>query len=252
MKALHLGWVWESWKWLNRDVGPWLGATVLWVLLGAGEWFVWIWLRGLLVQQSDWKHVPTLQERLRNLPYDLPHSALLVAYGWCMSAGLIGMALKQYRGEPLRAHDVFANLRLFPKLLLPAIGAALAWNLFSHALWALVGPRWDSWIAMPFESLASGLFMLTLPLMFDRGLSVRDSTQESVRLLGGQYPRAVAFHFWAGLVSMLGVLVLCVGVFWSWPIIYISIARAYAELVGLRAEAVQEQQSPTSEPSFQV
>ncbi|MBI5706076.1 MAG: hypothetical protein HZC36_03695 [Armatimonadetes bacterium] len=252
MKTLRLGWVWESWKWLNRAIWPWLCATVLLLLFGVGELFTWSWFKGLVLSRSDWKQPLTWQELLRLLPYQLPHSALLFAFSWCLSAGLIGMALKQFRGQSIRAEDLFAHLRLFPKLVPPAIGAAIGWWLLSVALWSLAGSRWDSWLAMPFESLASGLFMLTLPLMTDRGLSLRDATQESVRLLGSQYPRAVAFHFWASLVSLLGVFLCWVGAFWSWPILYISIARAYAELVGLRAEAVQEQQSPTSEPSFQV
>lgn len=146
--------------------------------------------------------------------------------GWCLSAGAIGMALKQRRGASFTAADVFGYVRLYPKLLIPGAMTSLLWTALWLLLYRVPG---NTWLIMALESLFAAPCLFVLPLHVDQKLPFSEAAMLSLRTIAPVYPLAVVFHLWAGVASTLGVFLAFVGILLSWHIPNLSMASAYLQ-----------------------
>ncbi|MFI5454557.1 MAG: hypothetical protein ACHRXM_03815 [Isosphaerales bacterium] len=130
--------------------------------------------------------------------------------------GMIRMASNQVRGRAPRIEDLFSVTDCWFDLLLAALllGAASA---LATLLCVIPG------------FIVFGLFMLAIPLVVEGRLPATGSLIQSWEALKAQWMTATVFHFFLILVASSGILLCCVGVFFTGPLYALSIAILYHE-----------------------
>jgi len=128
--------------------------------------------------------------------------------------GMIHMASNQVRGRAPQIEDLFSVTDCWFDLLLAALllGAAMALGTVLCVIPGLI---------------VFGLFMLGIPLVVEGRLPATGALIQSWEALKAQWLTVTVFHIFLILVTMSGVLLCFVGVFFTGPLYALSIAILY-------------------------
>ncbi|MBX6312619.1 MAG: glycerophosphoryl diester phosphodiesterase membrane domain-containing protein [Isosphaeraceae bacterium] len=206
----------EAWDLLKAQPWNWILIYLVFLLCTQGIGFVinqvfQIGLAGLAAQKPS-RSVLIAAVVVGFLAIFLINIAITAFF----RGGLFRAACKQIRGEPFGVKDLFGASRDWPALLQASILIAL--GTFAGALCfiipgIIVATRW----------------MLTLPLIADGHLPATEAMRRSWHAIKGQTLLAFALNFVAGLLSVLGVLLCCVGVLFTGPLYTLAIALVYRD-----------------------
>jgi len=244
---VDFAWLGQAWALFSARAGVWIGAFLLYLLIGLILWLLWAIPTGMLnILQQTYvaivNHtVPAIRQQnpyyefARNQGFTL----LLTAVNAVFLAGFSRMALRQARGEPISIGGVFSA---FPQALplaavaVFAAGAAVLLEALLLGLLHLTGmPGRQAvslvglLVAIP-SIVVQGLLMFAPLLILDNGASAVDAILGSVRLLRGQWLMGVLFYFVVALVGGVGMLLCGVGMLVTYPLFLISIAVGYLAL----------------------
>lgn len=120
----------------------------------------------------------------------------------------------------------------------PNPGALMGFMGFMLVMWLVI---------MVLLIVLSVVFTFAYPLIVDRKLSGLNAVKLSVRAALGNFWRLLGMLLLSGLISLVGVLLCYVGVFFVMPISFAAIATAYEQVFGL-GEA--QPHLPPPPPSF--
>lgn len=86
---------------------------------------------------------------------------------------------------------------------------------------------------IPLFYLAIG-WMFALPLIMDKALDFWPAMQLSRHVVGKHWWTTLALSLVVGIISCIGVLLCCVGVFFTMPLAFVTFLNAYERMFGLR------------------
>jgi hypothetical protein len=150
--------------------------------------------------------------------------------------GMFRMACLQVRGKRVAVSDLFGVTDVLWELV---VGSAI------YALICFVAA---SFCVLPYF-VAAGVLMFTGPLIVDLKLTGPQAIAQSWHALKGEWFRAAVFHFFATLISSLGIFCCGVGIFFTMPIYCLSIAVLYRDFF-LVKDAFASEKPFVGDPDF--
>ena len=186
-RKASIGWteVREAWRLFRSRIGPWLG---LGLVAGTVEAAL------LLLYLSA---IPRLGERRNELPL-FAVGAVATAVGFLIAGGLVRVGLRLIRASEFRPGLMFISRRALGSLCVAALGSVASYRALSWLLSSIWPKIWIAYYAI--DVLAAVPFVLTIPLIADRGLGPVDAVRESLR-------RALP-HYFGILIAQISVYVL--------------------------------------------
>jgi hypothetical protein len=212
---VRLGAIGEAWDLVRRQSGAWALAVLvqflcIWALNEATQA---AFGRGLRVEL---RVGPPRLHASRRGPGHFAQAVAMIAVNGFFVGGMIRMGLKQLRGRPIAASDLFSVADVLPNLMLASFLVALAIGV--GAFFCLVPGL-----------IVAGLLMLTLPLVVDARLDAVEALRRSVHALQGQWLSATLFHLVALFLAGIGVVFCYVGLLFTAPIYSLSLAVLYRD-----------------------
>ncbi len=141
------------------------------------------------------------------------------AISYVLLGGLYRMAVRTARGETVAATDIFSGLDKAVPMIVVGLLSGIATTIGAY-LCILPG------------LILAGLLMFAPLLVVDRGLPPLQAMSESVGLLKKQWLMAGVFYLVIALVASLGGLLLGVGILFTYPLLFLSIALGYLAFTG--------------------
>ncbi|MDQ2800739.1 MAG: hypothetical protein M3Y13_14005 [Armatimonadota bacterium] len=244
---IDFAWIGQAWALFMARAGVWIGAFLLYSLIGAVLWFLWAVGTGTLVTFQQ-LYVSILNHTAPRVSTQNPYyefartqgfTLLLTGANAVFFAGFYRMALRQVRGEAIGVGGLFSAFPQFLPLAMVAVFApGVVMLLEALFLWflhlagmpgrqsvSLVG----LFVAIP-SIVLQGLLMFAPLLVLDQGANATDAIIGSLRLLKGQWLMAVLFYFIVAMIGGLGIMACGVGMLASYPLFLISIAVGYQNL----------------------
>ncbi len=144
-------------------------------------------------------------------------SAINLIIQYFFMGGLVRMALRQIRGEPIAVGDIFTVTDVIGPLAVAAILVTLAQYVAICAL--CIG-----------FFIVGGLLMFTVPLVVDRRMSAVEAMGESWNALKGDIIMATLFFFVVQIVfPIVGACACCIGYLFLFPLVPLSTALLYRD-----------------------
>jgi len=203
----------EAWQMVRSDFGPWVAGTLIFLVL--------LFALGYPVGRLTASMNPTDPYAgdfwSRFLGAFAVRSALNVvptAISNMMMAGLVGMGVRQLRGEPISVSMMFDPFRRF----LPNFGTSLICSIiFLVSTFACLIP------ALFFVPV----FMLAPTVGFLKELSPSDALSTTFNMCKGYWIGLLGLTFVAGIIAALGVCACGIGLLFTYPIYFGVLAIHY-------------------------
>lgn len=211
----------EAWNLFRQQMGPWIGATLIFLaLIGVFyiAWIVWVLSSGIIPTRP----VPA------GGPPPMPNLGpttilLLTLFGivlWLLvaflMAGMFRMAVRQARGERISMGDLFSA------------GDAWLRVLGAYILVSMVGMVGFFLLILP-AFIFAGLLMLTFPLIVDQRVGMMEAMQRSWDALKKEWLMAALFYVVVSLLAGIGVYLLGIGLLFTFPLFFLSLAVVYRD-----------------------
>ena len=247
--SVDFAWLSRAWAFFTAQPGVWVGTFLLYFLISMTVWMLWAIPTGTLAElqqvfQSAFGHSGIPTGPPKNPYWEFVQSRVLVLILEVVNAVLFGgiyrMALQQNRGERISALGLFSALPQAVPLLLVGVSLTLVVQLVEGACLGLLrGTGLPAPVAAQIAGLSGtvptiileALLMFAPLLIVDRNLSAPEAIVGSLRLLRGQWIKAIFFYFVASLVGGLGALLCGVGLLVTYPVFLISVALGYMALM---------------------
>ena len=218
----------EAWTLVKAQMGTWVLLTLVYLVAAFAISSVVRFLLGTVGLSTS----PAPGELLHFGPmFFLAFATSTVvnaAFGAFFQGGMYNVALKQARGEAVSIGDLFGAGDVIGALVVGVLLYTFAVNI---GLILLIIPG----------LLISGALMFTVPLIVEKKLSAIQALTLSWNTLKGQALAAFGFVFCSSLLSALGMLACGVGILFTVPIYYLSIAIAYRDYFGQPIEEPRSQ-----------
>ncbi len=140
-------------------------------------------------------------------------------------AGMANLGLRKNQTGRVAVRDFFDGFANF----LPALLASLL-----IAVFAIVGLIF---LIIP-GLVIMAMYMFTFHFMVDRGMDFWEAMEASRRLVARDYLGFVLFGIVLGMINLLGLMLLGIGVLFTFPITGYAVTAAYLDSVGTRAAPV--------------
>ena len=232
-----------------------LTGPKMWLVIGG----VAIWL-GIEAGLSAFAQIPFI---------GLLFSLASFVIGGPLTGGVYYFLLRCIRGEAAEAGDVFAGFKYcFAQLflgqlvvtlltfaaMLPGIGLLVAGfiPLASHHSLApgSIGLVVLGGIVMLIPAVYLSInWMFVLPLIMDKRLDFWPAMQLSRKVVGRHWWTTFALSIVIGCISLVGVLLCCVGVFFTVPLAFVAAMNAYEKMFSLNPSASAPATMPTTPPT---
>jgi hypothetical protein len=155
--------------------------------------------------------------------------------GFCVSAGLYNLSLKEWRGEPYSLRDIAAGFHHIGAFVPLAFAGAMAQEI----VWFVISLRLQSLPAVSLMSVITWVgitpFLFVVPLIVDRRLPAAAALRASVDIVSRQPLKAFLLMISAAFWSMIGLILFIVGVILTLPTYQLAIARAYLDATSTTA-----------------
>lgn len=211
----------RAWELVKNNFGPLVGTTLLILLLMGG---VGILLRfainfALGVPMRGY-HGHSWQAIVAQWPGIFANLMWNLVVGGPLLGGLYNYYLKLIRGQAAYLGDAFAGFgSVFGSLLLAHVVSAI---LVMLGFFCCILPGIYLGVAWKF----------TLPLVIDKRMGFWEAMKLSRKVVTRQWWILFALFIVAGLISALGVIACCVGMFATVPIGMAAILYAYEDVLG--------------------
>lgn len=260
----------KAWTILTRDMGTWILITIIIAVL---VWFVSNFFtraalgdvpryQPLPGQPIDWEAFMRSMEvknpLLLNIGSLVTGLLSIFLYG-----GAMRVAVKQARGQEASVGDLFSGADVFGTLVgiciltgLAAIAGGFVFLVF--AIYAGVVQHSGKAVLLGlvlFKLVAwalTSLLLFSFPLAVDKRASVFDAMGQSFAALKVQLPMAMLYTLLMWLASLSGLLLCCIGIILTMPLLPLSIATLYVDFFGggtlSAGEATSAAPSPIPSP----
>ncbi|HEV2472834.1 MAG TPA: hypothetical protein VGS41_09230 [Chthonomonadales bacterium] len=225
----------EAWRLMTQEMGTWVLSILVTGLILVPVYLIFFTI-GMAASFSPVMH-PTPMGAFPSAQAQVSGPAplgVLIGYlylflmGCFLFAGLFRMAVRQVRGERINLADLFKARDVW----LPFLGAYV---LIS------IGTIVGMFLLFIPGLIVGGLTMLTYPIIADRRIGTIAAIQESMAALKSQWLMATAVYFLTTLVAGLGFLALGVGVLFTYPMLFLTLAVVYRDTCMLPSASAAQQ-----------
>ncbi|MBX6315025.1 MAG: hypothetical protein IRY99_19240 [Isosphaeraceae bacterium] len=213
--VVRFGAIGEAWALIRRELGTWVLAMVILLIGFSGLSLLAEAIFGPGIRLGFRQARPFLSVSRRGAA-TLVQSIIYIAINGFFLGGMVRMAARQIRGQPIKVGDLFSVIDVLPELLLASFLVALAMAV-GFALCVLPG------------FLVGGLLMFVIPLVVDGRLRATEAIRRSWRALEGQWLSATLFHLVAGLLASSGFLLCGIGILITAPLYAVSVTVLYRD-----------------------
>lgn len=213
--AINYGVIGEAWQLVTAQLGTWIVAMLLWMLVVGGVYFAFmIAAFAVLLPSTMGGGPPSIGANLISQFISFTGSIIANVVNYVVLGGMYRMAIRQLRGEAISASDIFSVTDVFGQLLLAALLVGLS-----------VGIGFLFCFIPGF--VMCGLTMFTVPLVVDQRMPAMAAFNLSVNALKSDWGSATLFYFVTALIGGLGVLLCGVGFVVTYPLLFLSVAITY-------------------------
>ncbi len=216
-------WINQGWEMYSKQMANWIIMSLVVFLISlipAVPLYIFIFASMKLGSHSNPQDIA---EALRSSGLSIMTtlvasvvSAFLQAFSY---SGFYNAAMKQLRNEQISIADFFAGMQHFvPILGLTGILAAIQ---FVGNLFCCLGTI--------FSLVTMGLLMFAYPLIVDRKLGTIQAITASLDVTKQNALMFILFGIVAHLIGGIGVVVCCVGVIFTVPMLFTTVACAYRD-----------------------
>ncbi len=212
----------EAWALFQQQASTWvLSALIVGVAIAIIYFLVMVVMVGAMVGAA---HVPSMGETGRSAsPFFAMFSFTGIIAGLLMYvlvqlllAGLIKMAIKQIKGEPIAIGDITSALDVLPAV----IGASIVIGIITTI---------GSYLCVVPGLVAGGLLMLAIPLIVDHRAGAMESLSMSFDTLKSEWLMATLFFLVVYIIIGIGAIPCGLGLLVTIPLGLLSIAVIYRD-----------------------
>ena len=218
---VNFGWIGESFELFKLNAGVWVLAVLAYFFVPAIIGFIIGAAFGAAnaVAGSAARPGGSLLNNGLPIGLNLLIQGISLVYRAFISGGLYHMAVKQVRGEPISAADLFGGGRYFVPMLVFSILYGLA--VFTGFLLLIV----------------PGLLVVSLMIpayaMIGDGVGFSEAISRSIDGMKRDMWNGVAFMFVMGLILLVSAIPCGLGLFVTYPMFWLVSALAYRDMVGM-------------------
>ncbi|HLK56712.1 MAG TPA: hypothetical protein VKU00_09115 [Chthonomonadaceae bacterium] len=215
----------EAWQLFSQQMGTWILALLIFLAIYFAIYIgiyvvLMVGIFGTLMAtggSASGQHGgdPSAMLGVLFLGYSILALVILALVSY-FTAGMLRMAIRQVRGEPIGIGDLFSGGDAF----LPVLGATLLVGLATGIGGML--------LVIP-GFIVAGLFFLTIPLIVDRKMGVIEAMTASWNALKSDWLMATLFAFVLPLIAGLGALACGFGMLFTMPLLYLGMAVVYRD-----------------------
>ena len=209
----------EAWGHVRENMGVWVGASFVTALIPAV-------ISGISQMVTGSRQPQAPEEFLPVLAISLGANIIQTVLSAYLMGGMYHMALKQLRGEPIAVSDVFSCGNLIAPLIIASLLVSLGTS-FGAIFCLLPG------------MLLGALWMLTNPLIVDKGLGAVEAMQASFNAIKPVMWSALGYMIVLSLASCLGMIGCGIGVLFTLPLFPLGMAIVYRDFFPERSGGVQ-------------
>jgi uncharacterized membrane protein len=211
----------EAWTLFQQQIGTWVVTILIFLVLTVivvygGMFAMFIAVGGIAISAKE-----SATGVSQPMPPIFPLFMIiwfLAVVTWSVVAqgGLFRMAIKQVRGEAISPVDLFTTVDVLPSLLGAGLMIGIASGIAS--LFCII-PGF----------IVGGLLMLAIPLIVDKRAGAFDAMSQSWSALKDDMAMSALFHFILPLTASIGVIGCGIGLFFTLPLLPLSIAVIYRD-----------------------
>ncbi len=205
----------EAWQLFQQQMGTWILASLISMAVMAcviGPFYIFIFAAAFATARAGHQPGAFAAGPIPSLLFDV----IIMFVVNFLLGGMYRMALKQIRGEPISAGDIFSAVDVIGNLAAAAflIPIATWFGIFGCCIGIFV---------------VAGLLMFTIPLVVDRRVNAVEAMGASWNALKGEWAMAAVFYFVISIVGSIGWVGCCVGILFTYPLIPLSIGLLYRD-----------------------
>lgn len=235
-------WINQGWEMYSQQMANWLLISLIVTLISLipiGPLYAFIFASLGVGSNSDPKDIIAAIQSSGISIIATFLSAVITALVQAFSySGYYHVAMKQLRGEQFSVGDFFAGMNNFVPMLV--VTGILAGVQFIGNLVCCLGSL--------ATLVALGLLMFTYPLIADRHLSPIEAIKTSLDFTKQNAVMFILFGIVAHLIGGIGIIVCCVGVIFTAPLLITTVSCAYRECFG--APGSYDTYQPPPPPSY--
>ncbi len=211
-------WISEAWSMLNAKWQVWIAIAVIY-LIPVGMVHVameYISLKNQPLINQD----QLLRSMIDNFTTSMTLGLMTEFISTFVEAFFLGgiflTAFKQMHGEEISPSDIFSGTEYYVNILVASLIISVL---------QFVGVFMCLFPAL----IVQGLFFLTIPLVIRKNLPPLDAMKESFNATKGDWVMYTIFAIVAAVLSVLGLVVCLVGVVFTLPLLFLTMAVAYRD-----------------------
>ena len=219
-------WINQGWEMYQKQLGNWIVIALVVFLISLipiVPMYIFLFASAGLGSQTDPQDIAGL---MRSMSFSIVTQFVMNVMGWFLGAfaysGYYHTAMKQLRGEQISIADFFSGLQHFVPML--GVTALLGILQFVGNLFCCLG--------FIFQLVTLGLLIFTYPLIVERKLNPIEAIKASLEVTKQNAPMFILFGIVAHLVGFAGIVVCCVGLIFTAPLLFTTVACAYRDCFG--------------------
>jgi uncharacterized membrane protein len=246
-------WIGEAWNLFTKQWSAWvLMVLVMYLITGITAGIVYgvcILLVGVIVAAvgSDLRMDTDGLTLLFRIIMLAPTIVALGGFSW-LGGGMFDAAFKQLRGEQITVNNLFSGSRYFARLLVAALLFQLPLSIASITL-DFIFPGLSLILFIPLL-IIPGLAFFTAPMIVEGGKGAIDAIKASVEVTKRNLAVFAVFGLAVGIIAFSGVVACGVGLLATLPLLFLTQALAYRDVVGDSVAQTPEQYTPTPDYGY--
>jgi hypothetical protein len=237
-------WIGEGWEMYSKQMGNWLLISLVAFLISLIPIipiYIFIFAAlGLGSNSNPQDIAQALQQGGLNIMATLALSvvgAVIQAFAY---SGYYNVVIKQLRGAQISIGDFFGGMQYFLPML--GITGIMAVITFIGNLFCCLGSI--------FQFATLGLILFAYPLIVDRGMGTIDALKTSFDFTKQNAFMFILFGIVVHLIGGIGVIVCCVGLIFTTPILFNAVGCAYRDCFMSQSTPAPDSYSPPPPPNY--
>ncbi|MBX7151208.1 hypothetical protein K1X84_06170 [bacterium] len=212
-------WITEGWNLLKAQWQTWTAMTIIFfipvaVVIGIEQAITFRMQKSFGASASL---IDFIRSFSQSMTLSILTSFIIAIVNALFLGGIYRAAFKQIRGESIAISDIFSGMDLYVKVVV----AALVINVLQ-----LLG----TFLCYFPGLIAQGLLMLTIPLIVQKNMEPLDAIKESFHTTKSEWLMFTVLIVVTSLLAAAGVIVCFVGIFFTYPLLFLITAVAYRDI----------------------
>jgi len=230
-------WISEAWQMFTRQWSVWVLMILVMYLIVFAVYLPFIGVIGMMAPSPEDGEIPVFPIGIFAL-YPVIFLVILGAMSWLLG-GIYHAAFKQLRGEQISVGDLLSGGQYFGRIL----GALLL---------IAIGANIGSVFCLIPGLIVYGLTFLTYPMIVEGGKGTIDAIKASIEVTKRDWIMFTIFAVAIVFIAAAGGLACGVGALATMPLLFLTQALAYRDLVGMRGAQSQGQFMPPPPPDYRT